>query len=140
MRGFREDGLVAQDRRDEIHREVAACQATINRAGCSAEAVNALAGGQSISEGGELFALAKAELRFPVFGAFDLGVFGEVGNLWLDASNVDWHSPDLRYVAGVGLRYGTPIGPLALDVGFNLDPDRLLNEQTATLHFSIGLF
>jgi outer membrane protein insertion porin family len=43
-------------------------------------------------------------------------------------------------VAGVGLRYGTPIGPLALDLGFNLAPDASINEQIAAIQFSVGLF
>ncbi len=47
----------------------------------------------------------------------------------------------LRTVAGVGVRYGTPIGPLALDVGFNLNPDEQLNERVfSNVNFSIGVF
>ncbi|RYZ35491.1 MAG: hypothetical protein EOO72_12095 [Myxococcaceae bacterium] len=46
----------------------------------------------------------------------------------------------LRYAAGVGLRYVTPVGPLAFDVGFNLDRDEALNEAPTQFHFSIGTF
>ena len=46
----------------------------------------------------------------------------------------------LRYTAGAGLRYATPVGPLALDLGVNLDRDRVVNEPAAQVHFSIGLF
>jgi outer membrane translocation and assembly module TamA len=41
---------------------------------------------------------------------------------------------------GVGLRYVTPVGPLAFDLGVNLDPDDALNEPATQLHFSIGTF
>ena len=43
-------------------------------------------------------------------------------------------------MAGSGLRYVTPVGPLALDVGVNLAPDALVNEPAFNLHFNIGLF
>jgi outer membrane protein insertion porin family len=47
---------------------------------------------------------------------------------------------DLRPTAGVGLRLNTPVGPIALDWGFNLDPRGALEERGNALHFSIGLF
>ncbi|HYO53499.1 MAG TPA: BamA/TamA family outer membrane protein [Archangium sp.] len=46
----------------------------------------------------------------------------------------------MRYSTGVGARYVTPVGPLAFDVGFNLDPDETLNEPLVQFHFSIGTF
>jgi outer membrane translocation and assembly module TamA len=89
------------------------------------------------SQGGELFALLKTELRFPVFGSVDLGVFFETGNLWLAVPDRPW---PFRAIAGTGVRYGTPVGPLALDVGFNLAPDRVINEPSFVVHFNIGVF
>jgi outer membrane translocation and assembly module TamA len=44
----------------------------------------------------------------------------------------------LRYAAGSGLRASTPVGPLALDIGLNLD--RRDWEDPFAFHFSIGLF
>jgi outer membrane translocation and assembly module TamA len=44
----------------------------------------------------------------------------------------------LRYTAGAGVRVSTPVGPLALDYGINLD--RRPNEDFGAVHFSIGLF
>jgi translocation and assembly module TamA len=50
----------------------------------------------------------------------------------------------MRYDAGPGLRYKTPIGPIRLDVGWQLNPIPGLKvngaEQTRPLriHFSIG--
>lgn len=138
MRGFREDGLVPQDRRERLARERASCEALINKAGCTPAARLLMQGRELPSEGGELFALGKVELRFPAFSTFEVGLFAELGNLWLSQGSFDPFQ--LRYVLGAGLRYPTPIGPIALDFGFNLAPDRLLNEAPWVPHFSIGLF
>lgn len=138
MRGFREDGLTPADRREELGREVASCAALANPAGCTEAAQALRAGNELPSEGGELFALGKAELRIPVQGALELGLFAEAGNLWLDPLRAELGR--LRTVAGAGLRYVTPVGPLAFDLGFNLAPDPVVNESLANLHFSIGLF
>ena len=138
MRGFREDGLLPQDRRDALHAEVAACRALANPGGCTASALALQAGQQLPSEGGELFTLGKLELRIPVWGAFSVGIFGEVGNLWL---SVQAYKPfELRYVTGFGVRYLTPVGPLALDLGFNVTPDNLVNEVSPQVQFTVGLF
>jgi outer membrane protein assembly factor BamA len=139
MRGFREDGVLPQDLRQQFHDQLDACARLINDLGCTASAKTLMAGRELFSDGGELFTLGKAELRFPGFGSFDFGVFGEAGNLWSQAQNHDL--TQLRYVVGAGVRYNTPIGPLALDAGINLFPDELLNERYFNnVNFSIGLF
>ncbi len=38
------------------------------------------------------------------------------------------------------MRVPTPIGPAILDVGFNLDPDYVVNETVVQFHFAIGEF
>src|SRR5262249_22112953 len=138
LRGFREDGVLAEDRRAELARDLSNCRSVVLPTACSPQSQALLAGQELVGEGGELFTLGKAELRLAAYGAVDLGVFFEAGNLWLNPSNFDLLR--LRYVTGAGLRYGTPVGPLALDVGFNLTQDRALNEPAAQVHFSIGLF
>jgi outer membrane protein insertion porin family len=138
MRGFREDGILAEDRRQALRRELADCRALIHPAGCSADRLAVLAGRTPTSEGGELFTLAKAELRIPARNSLNVGLFLEAGNLWLDRTRYEFKS--LRYSAGAGLRYLTPVGPLAFDVGVNLDPDETLNEPLTQIHFSIGTF
>lgn len=138
LRGFGEDAVLPADRRADLASEVASCRALAYPSGCTPSAQTVLGGGQIPSEGGELFTLGKAELRFPLYGSLDLGTFFEAGNLWLSAGRYDPLA--LRYVAGAGIRYITPVGPLALDVGFNLKPDDLVNEPTVALHFSVGLF
>lgn len=137
MRGFNEDQLLAQDLRAQYRDELAACTALAVKAGCTENAQTILAGRQVPSPGGELFALFKAELRFPAFTAFDVGVFMEAGNLWL---SMPTSLLPLRVVAGTGLRYVTPIGPIAVDVAFNLAPDTLINEPAYVVHFNIGVF
>jgi outer membrane protein insertion porin family len=138
MRGFGEDGVVPQERRTLLREDLKNCQRLIFDRGCSPD-VGVLQSGREIpSEGGEAFTLLKSELRFPVLGAFDMGLFFEAGNLWLNPENVNLRQ--LRYVAGTGVRYATPVGPIAFDLGVNLAPDLQINEPRATLHFSIGLF
>jgi outer membrane protein insertion porin family len=138
LRGFREDGVLPEDQRAEVRRQLLDCRSVVNPLGCPQELVAVLAGQAPLSQGGELFTLGKAELRVPAFSSLDLGFFFEAGNLWADRTNFD--PAVLRYTAGVGLRYVTPVGPLAFDVGFNLDPDETFNEPPTQFHFSIGVF
>ena len=138
LRGFREDGILAEDRRTELRRQLADCRSLIHPTGCSSDLLAIMAGQVPTSEGGEMFTLAKSELRIPMGASFDVGLFLEAGNLWLDRTNFQLKS--LRYSTGVGGRYVTPVGPLSLDVGVNLDPDETLNEPAWQLHFSIGAF
>ena len=42
--------------------------------------------------------------------------------------------------AGAGIRLVTPLGPLALDLGFNLRPDTAVNEPLYQVQFAVGLF
>lgn len=136
VRGFNEDQLVAQDVRAQYREQVRDCQIVASKAGCSSAAGTILAGRQVPSQGGEVFALGKAEVRFPAFSVFDMGIFFEAGNLWLAAPEAF----SLRPVVGAGVRYVTPIGPLAVDVGINLTPDLVINEPAVVFHFNIGVF
>ncbi|HYH97969.1 POTRA domain-containing protein, partial [Hyalangium sp.] len=117
LRGFREDGVLPEDQRAEVRQQLLDCRSVVNPLGCPSELVAVLAGQAPLSQGGELFTLGKAELRLPAFSSLDLGFFFEAGNLWAERTNFD--PTVLRYTAGVGLRYVTPVGPLAFDVGFN---------------------
>jgi outer membrane protein insertion porin family len=137
LRGFNEDQLLAEDQRRRFRDEVRDCLVLAARAGCTSAATTIADGKQVPSQGGESFVLFKAELRFPAFSAFDLGLFAEAGNLWLAAPGTPW---PLRTVVGGGLRYGTPIGPLAFDLGVNVAPDTQINEPQFVVHFNIGGF
>ncbi|MBN2339851.1 MAG: BamA/TamA family outer membrane protein [Deltaproteobacteria bacterium] len=95
--------------------------------------------------GGQAMILARMELRHD-FGKNIVGVlFGEAGNLWRDEKNFlrktesgDFTPFLLRPVAGVGLHYNTPVGPLAFDVGVNLKRKREFDEPLWAWYFSIG--
>jgi outer membrane protein assembly factor BamA len=138
LRGYAEEALIQADVRDQLAAEAALCATSPTAAGCT-DRGRAIVNGQApVSEGGEAFVLGKVEARLPVTGRVELGLFLEAGNLWLDPKNVNVR--DLRPNAGVGLRFVTPIGPAALDLGFNLRPDKRINEDTFAPHFTIGLF
>jgi outer membrane protein assembly factor BamA len=86
--------------------------------------------------GGDVFLNPRAELRVPLWGPLETTLFADAGNVWVDPKLIEpWR---LRYSAGSGLRFGTPVGPVALDYGINLD--RRPWEGFGTFHFSIGLF
>lgn len=136
MRGFNEDQLIAEDRREQYREEIASCQRLASKAGCSSAANTVAAGRQIPSEGGEFFGLGKTELRFSGLSVLDFGLFFEMGNLWLAMPT----TLRLRSILGAGVRYVTPIGPLAFDVGVNLLPDQIINEPFVVAHFNIGTF
>jgi outer membrane protein insertion porin family/translocation and assembly module TamA len=92
-------------------------------------------GGHSMLEG-------SSEIRLPLWGKLGGVAFLDYGNVWSKAWHVD--PGDLRYAAGPGLRYLTPIGPVRADVGFQLNPiDNLrVNGEPERrhwrIHFSVG--
>ncbi|MRG91444.1 BamA/OMP85 family outer membrane protein [Polyangium spumosum] len=85
--------------------------------------------------GGDLSVNPRLELRVPVTDLFQAGFFLDTGNLWKEAAAMDF---SLRYALGAGLRITTPVGPLALDYGINMN--RRPWEDFGAFHFSIGLF
>ncbi|MDQ3031369.1 MAG: BamA/TamA family outer membrane protein [Myxococcota bacterium] len=87
---------------------------------------------------GDLFYLFRVELRFPIVDALQGGIFADAGNVWASVGLIDRFA--VRWNAGLGLRIATPVGPIALDYGFNLDRREDLGEPFGSLHFSIGLF
>lgn len=92
--------------------------------------------------GGHTMVESSAELRAPLWGNFSGVVFGDAGNVWNNAW--DFNLNDLRYDVGLGLRYLTAVGPLRVDVGYQLNPIPGLlvvgKEQPRPfrVHFSIG--
>jgi outer membrane protein assembly complex protein YaeT len=92
--------------------------------------------------GGRTMLEMSTEARFGIRGKLRGVLFVDGGNAWVDAWAVRLR--DLRWAAGPGIRYDTPIGPLRFDVGIQLNPiDGLLIEGTPEkrkwrAHFSIG--
>ena len=99
-----------------------------------------LLGGRVI--GVDLPGFGATELRVPVVGNLGAVLFLDGGNVWTNPW--DFNLNDLRYDVGPGIRYNTPIGPLRVDVGYQLNPipGLLVNGEPETrrfrVHFSIG--
>jgi outer membrane protein insertion porin family len=136
MRGYAEEEMIPEDRRTALASQARQCAGD---PACTDEtAKRILRGDPPVSEGGEAFLLWKAELRMRLRGSLEAGLFADVGNLWLDPRQ--YALLDLRTNVGFGLRFVTPIGPAAVDFGFNVQPDRAINERTWAPHLTIGLF
>ncbi len=76
--------------------------------------------------GGKALLLFNFELSFPVFSSLPnlAGVaFYDAGNTFNNRSDVDIRN--LEHAVGLGVRYRTPLGPVRLELGWNLsDPER----------------
>lgn len=84
--------------------------------------------------GGNALLLLNLEYRRPISGAVSGVAFVDAGNVWADPGSVDFG--DVRWGAGVGLRYDTPAGPLRLEYGRKLD--RLPGESSGEVFVSFG--
>jgi outer membrane protein assembly complex protein YaeT len=97
---------------------------------------------QGLPVGGHTMAEASAEVRVPVWRDLSAVLFADAGNVWNNAW--DFNLGDLRYDVGPGLRYLTPIGPIRVDLGYQLNPipGLLVNGKPESrrfrFHFSIG--
>ncbi|MCA9582594.1 MAG: BamA/TamA family outer membrane protein, partial [Myxococcales bacterium] len=120
IRGYLQDALIPQDVAERVIGDLALSPNQVARAA-------------------DAFALLRAELRFPIVGNLQGGVFTDVGNAWADPTRL-LEDFTLRPTAGAGLRYATPVGPLAIDYGILLHRRRALDEGFGAFHFSIGLF
>ena len=74
--------------------------------------------------GHELFVL-NSEMRFPLPIMKNLGavLFYDGGNVYRTI-NISRFISDYTNTVGVGLRYNTPVGPIRVDIGHNLNPVR----------------
>ncbi len=93
------------------------------------------------SLGGNSMLLARLELRFLLSQDLAFAPFTDFGQLALDTRSFRLDSMSVS--TGVGLRYRSPIGPLAVDLGYQLyDGGRALSQVLGlgrmNLHFSIG--
>ncbi len=68
--------------------------------------------------GGNSLFLLNAEYRFPIFGPLGGAVFGDIGNVF---AGKKIRFDDLRYGAGFGFRYLSPVGPVRVDVAVPFD-------------------
>ncbi|MGH7589736.1 MAG: outer membrane protein assembly factor BamA [Gemmatimonadota bacterium] len=84
--------------------------------------------------GGDKELLFSTELLIPVFPRFRIAFFFDAGNSY--GFGTEFDPTDLRLGAGAGLRFFSPLGPLRLDYGYNLD--REPGEKSGQIHFSVG--
>lgn len=92
------------------------------------------ADGTLLPSGGNALVFGGAELRLSLRGHLSLAAFGEAGNAYVLAS--DLSLSDLRYSAGLGLRYLSALGPVRVDWGYKLN--RRAGEPAYRVHFTIG--
>jgi outer membrane protein assembly complex protein YaeT len=94
---------------------------------------------EGFPEGGRGLVVTNLELRTPYWKGVGAVGFVDAGNVFQRARDI--RVPDLRLAAGLGLRYRSPLGPLRVDVGFNLDPQTYPNgtrERGSVFHLSLG--
>ena len=84
--------------------------------------------------GGDKELLFSVELLVPVFPKFRLAFFFDAGNAYGFGTSFD--PTDLRLGAGAGFRFLSPLGPLRLEYGFNLD--KRSGEKSGQIHFAVG--
>ncbi|MFW5883038.1 MAG: BamA/OMP85 family outer membrane protein [Verrucomicrobiota bacterium] len=84
--------------------------------------------------GSETFLLLTAELEQALTPNTTAVIF--VDGLTQSASADDWPGESNLFSVGAGLRYQTPLGPLRIEYGYNLDPRP--SDGTGTLHISLG--
>jgi outer membrane translocation and assembly module TamA len=98
--------------------------------------------GRGLPLGGHTMMHFSTEVRVPIWGNLGAVAFIDGGNVWTNPWDVNFG--DLRYDVGPGIRYKTPIGPVRLDLGYQLNPIEglLVNGKPESrrfrVHFSIG--
>ena len=90
-------------------------------------------------KGGNGEVVLNAELRIDTVKGFTAVTFLDAGNVFPDASALSLI--DLRPAAGIGVHYKSPVGPIRVELGFNLAPRELVPgvlERRTVLHISLG--
>ncbi len=95
--------------------------------------------------GGNGVVIFNGEVRVSLLGALQAVAFVDAGNVVKNAGNLNLF--ELRPAAGGGVRYRSPVGPIRIDLGFNLDrrdlpPDpasgATRRERGIVWHISLG--
>jgi len=90
--------------------------------------------GVFVPDGGNALVAAALEARFSLARSFGFQLFAEAGNVYATVNDIQFS--DMREVAGIGLTYRSPFGPLRLDWGFKLD--KRPGEDRHALHLAVG--
>jgi outer membrane protein insertion porin family len=94
---------------------------------------------QGYPSGGNGLLVLNLEVRAPYWKGLGLVGFFDAGNVFRNAT--DLSLADVRPAAGLGARYRSPVGPLRVDFGFNLDRQMLSSgtrERGMVFHISLG--
>ncbi|MBI4746904.1 MAG: BamA/TamA family outer membrane protein [Acidobacteria bacterium] len=91
--------------------------------------------------GGNAVVVLNAELRYPIFRALTGAAFYDTGNVFDKVSNI--RLGGFTNTIGTGIRLKTGLGPIRVDLGYNLDPPSYVavpNQKLSRLqiHFSFG--
>lgn len=86
--------------------------------------------------GGSRQLILNNEIIFPIVEALGLKgvVFADAGNAFLNSDG--WDLGDMRYAAGAGVRWQSPLGPIRIEFGFPLNKQK--NDRAAIVLFSFG--
>ncbi|MEO6028147.1 MAG: outer membrane protein assembly factor BamA [Candidatus Binatia bacterium] len=86
--------------------------------------------------GGSRQLIVNNEIIFPIVEPLGLKgvVFFDAGNSWLDEDG--WDITDMRYAAGAGVRWQSPLGPIRIEFGIPLNKKR--DDKTSVVLFSFG--
>src|SRR5690606_29432776 len=91
-----------------------------------------------VREGGDSFFSFQSEFHIPLFYGIDLLGFFDGGQAF--ATNGDFNPFDLRFGAGPGIRWNTPVGPLKVGYGFIIQRKRFngRKEPVGSLYIGVG--
>ena len=86
--------------------------------------------------GGEVMFYAQTEGIFPLVKDMGLHgvVFFDTGNVWEEPDTADFD--DVRYSVGFGIRWLSPMGPLRIEWGYNLNTKE--DEKKSNWEFRMG--
>jgi len=119
----------------------------------TADTTDAAEATDRVARGGQVLLLASAEFRFSLPWIFQGAAFFDGGNVWERPEDMKLRKilsfgggagyNDMRYSVGLGLRIGTPVGPIRADYGWKIRSDREplepdLSSSKGEFHFSLG--
>lgn len=84
--------------------------------------------------GGEFSTAFNVEYDIPIAGPLSIAPFFDAGNLLPDAEDASFDA--MHYAGGIGLVLNSPIGPLRIDYGHNLNRGK--NEPSGSWHVGFG--
>jgi outer membrane protein insertion porin family len=139
MRGWNLNSFIPQDDVDRIFRDQTQPDMVPDANGVLVPNVKKFTAATNPIRAGNLMMNERIELRIPIRGPFETVIFGDFGNLWVDPAYPFAKGViPIRADVGSGIRVQTPVGPLAVDYGFNVT--RKPYEDVGAVNFAIGLF